>query len=78
MAYTWNVVDAVVAALRDNQVKTTGDRERFAETYAAWKQRLVPVVRKRAFNRINPPIHLSHEGVAFTGLYELAFKRTRA
>src|SRR5271157_5694314 len=60
VAYTWNVVDAVVAALRDKQVKTTGDRERFVETYAAWKHRLIPVVRKRAFNRINLALALYH------------------
>ena len=60
MAYTWNVVDAVVAALRDKQIKAIGDRERFAETYAAWKHRLVPVVRKRAFNRINLALAVYH------------------
>lgn len=60
MAYTWNVVDVIVAALRDKQVKTTGDRERFAETYAAWKHQLIPVVRKRAFNRINLALALYH------------------
>jgi len=60
VAYTWNVVDAVIAALRDKQIKAIDDRERFAETYAAWKQRLVPVVRKRAFNRINLALALYH------------------
>ena len=70
MAYTWNVVDAVVAALRDKQVKAIDDREKFAETYAAWKHRLAPVVRKRAFSRINLALALYHAA------YRDAFDKT--
>ena len=60
MSFTWDVVDAIVGALRDKHVTTTSDRERFAEAYAAWKRRLLPVVRKRAFNRINLGLAVYH------------------
>lgn len=70
MSYTWNVVDTVIAALVDKHIKETDDREKFAETYAAWKQRLAPVVRKRAFNRFNLALAVYHLA------YRAAFNET--
>jgi len=50
----------VVAALRDKQVGTADDRQRFAKAYETCKRQVAPVVRKQAFSRINLALAIYH------------------
>jgi len=59
-AFTWNIVDPIVAMLRDKHVAGGDAKQRFDESYREFKEKLVIITRRRAFHRMTFAIAVFH------------------